>query len=114
MTRNERAHAYLLAMLPEAAGNVEADILVKYAFSLADAFDAMASPVETPLPKIDPDPDADGWIPWDGGECPVMPDNAYRVKWRDGEISSVSLNIGSWLWNHDGGPADIVAYKVLS
>ena len=113
MTRNERAHAYLLAMLPGAAGNVEADILVKYAFSLADAFDAMAIPVETPLPKIEPQADSDGWIAWaGGGGCPIPDGCDHWVMFRSGASQSMGRFEGNWL--HTGAPRDIVAYNVLS
>lgn len=55
MTRNERAHAYLLALIGNAtdfkwsSGND----LVQIAFNFADAFQAKASEASTPLPEIE-------------------------------------------------------------
>jgi len=55
--------------------------------------------------------DADGWIPWHGGECP-LPDSAqcmYRM--RDGEIDTAK---GSSLWWHvEQEDTDIVAYRPI-
>lgn len=36
-------------------------------------------------------PDADGWIKWDGGKCPVAPDQKVQVIWDTG--------IESWEWS---------------
>lgn len=62
-------------------------------------------------------PDADGWIEWCGGECPVDKDAHFDARYRDG----VEL-YGCWpvdhdklraaLWRHDGRFDDIVAYRV--
>ena len=123
MTRNERAHAYVLAMLPEAAGNVEADVLVKHAFALADAFESVANQAETPLPKIEPQPDSDGWIAWGGGDMPVEDGATVFVRFRDGdELGPVAAGriipgqgrcAAGAFWECDDMDNDIIAYKVL-
>jgi hypothetical protein len=58
-------------------------------------------------------PDADAWIAWSGGEPPVRGPARVVVKFRDGTTSAQGF-AGEWLWEHYGGAADIVAYKVLS
>ena len=68
-------------------------------------------------------PPNDGWIEWKGGECPVDPDLRVQVRFRDGEKSSANRTAGWWHgagydapetsnWIHDGGEADIIAYRV--
>lgn len=52
-----------------------------------------------------------GWIRWDGGECPVNPDQKVRVMFRKGEDDEdIAWNFS---WFHDGDKADIVAYKII-
>ena len=69
-----------------------------------------------------PDPDADGWIEWNGGECPVSKGVIIDVKYRDGEISR-NLKAGEMIdigtrdsscsyWQHDDCRADIIAYRL--
>lgn len=52
--------------------------------------------------------DADGWIKWDGGECPVAAFVEYEMrdgeKWQD---ESTRLR-----WKHRGNPYDIIAYRI--
>ncbi len=33
-----------------------------------------------------PQPDADGWIAWNGGECPVPDGVRFQIRMRDGAI----------------------------
>jgi hypothetical protein len=63
-----------------------------------------------PLPVHD-EPDADGWIAWNGGECPVPKRTRVSVHFRNGQIHDGN---GPWNWAHFGHVGDIVAYKVLS
>lgn len=61
-------------------------------------------------------PDADGWIPWEGGECPVFPDTPVNVHLRNGR-ASVGDGISAWSasqydWTHTGHSSDIIAYRV--
>ena len=58
-------------------------------------------------------PDADGWIAWNGGECPLDDGVPNRVKFRNGDVSPVDFNAPSWDWKHDAGDFDIVAYCVV-
>lgn len=56
-----------------------------------------------------------GWIKWEGGECPVPPETPVFVLMRSGNSEKVGLRASSYLWAHrkDGcGDGDIVAYKL--
>lgn len=64
-----------------------------------------------------PAPDADGWIEWKGGECPVEKGTLVDVIWRDGaERSGVkALHLGGaghQFWVADGMVNDIIAYRL--
>lgn len=73
---------------------------------------------ETPIPtfKLIVAPtattDSDGWIPWNGGNCPVEGDVLVEVKFRDGTINEIE-EARQWKWNHLGGESDIVAYRIV-
>lgn len=56
-----------------------------------------------------PAPDADGWIEWKGGECPVGGD--VCVKFRDGTIQDAGMSAYGFYWKHGGNISDIVAYR---
>ena len=56
-----------------------------------------------------PAQDADGWIGWSGGECPVEDDAIIDIRFRDGhEERGVDAD---WDWEHSGG-GDIIAYRL--
>lgn len=56
--------------------------------------------------------DADGWIPWAGGECPVDEDADVQYRLRNGwEYSGVA---GKLIWDQSGKGYDITAYRVVS
>lgn len=69
--------------------------------------------VEGPQATSEPQPDTlhDGWLPWDGGECPVDPNALVEYKMRGG-ASSVD-NADEIMWNHSGSSSDIIAYRVV-
>lgn len=63
-----------------------------------------------------PAPDADGWIEWKGGECPVEKGTVVDVIWRNGtERAGVkALHIGGAghkFWVADGMANYIIAYR---
>lgn len=66
-----------------------------------------------------PASDDDGWIPWNGGKCPVDPDCNVLVRLRSeaGPDPAVDplLKAGDWYWEWDGvyPEGDIIAYKVV-
>ena len=59
-------------------------------------------------------PDADGWIEWNGGECPVGDDVVVDVKTRDGEIEFDPAYF--WNWSHEKSSCiqdkQIIAYRL--
>lgn len=79
--------------------------------AFAQAHDAIAR-AEAAL--AEPQPDADGWIPWAGGEYPppVM-GVLHRVRFRCGYETAPTENPLGWCWRHTEGTHDIVAYRVV-
>ena len=64
-----------------------------------------------------PAPDADGWIEWRGGECPVEKGTLVDVIWMDGRerIGVKALQpggAGHQFWVADGIANDIIAYRL--
>ena len=64
-----------------------------------------------------PQPANDGWIPWEGGDCPVAHSTTVDVRLRSqGEGCDVASN---WRWLHETRGksilkgTDIVAYRVV-
>lgn len=59
-------------------------------------------------------PDADGWIEWKGGECPVGGDVMVVCKVRTGKEFRNGKKIKASIlrWRHTGGMADIIAYRL--
>ena len=57
-------------------------------------------------------PDADGWMPWSGGENPV-PGVRVEVRYREkGQAVAVSGDEGALDWSRDGDPYDIIAFRL--
>jgi len=59
----------------------------------------------------EPQPDADGWIPWAGTDCPEDEDVVIEVRLRSG--TQETKNAGFFDWKHYGWKSDIVAYRVV-
>jgi hypothetical protein len=60
-----------------------------------------------------PDADADGWIKWEGGDCPVPNGTNVFVRFRDGHAStSPDPRPHELRWFHLGSTSDIVAYRI--
>jgi len=58
-----------------------------------------------------PKADADGWIEWKGGECPVSSLVRVDTKHRCGRVDTNRRADSAW-WNHAGVVGDIVAYRL--
>jgi hypothetical protein len=65
--------------------------------------------VKESLPVADPD----GWIPHDGGPCPVAAGTAGMVKFQSGNTSSKG-DISRLRWPRVDRPSNIVAYKLAT
>ena len=61
---------------------------------------------------FEPQPDADGWIPWAGGECPVPRYAIVEIMFRGGHKTRTYA--GSVSWTRCGLEADIVAYRIVT
>jgi len=59
--------------------------------------------------------DADGWIPWEGGECPLPSGVFCEVMLRgDGNTHKRSeKECNDWIWGHLGVRSDITAYRPI-
>ena len=58
-----------------------------------------------------------GMFPWHGGECPEHPDSRIYPEYRGPVDPAKGVRItcapASRLdWSHDGGPDDIIAYRI--
>lgn len=56
-----------------------------------------------------PAPDADGWIEWKGGECPVGDGDRIDVKFSDGDEFFDADS--DWDWGVNAGGCNIIAYR---
>lgn len=59
-----------------------------------------------------PAPDADGWIEWNGGECPVDADCIVSYKMRNAETFKRGEPASEARWSHNGVATDIIAYRL--
>ena len=66
---------------------------------------------------VTPQPSADGWIPWEGGDCPVeTKGHDLFLRFRDGSEHSDYVTRARGYdckWERRGHPADIIAYRVV-
>ena len=95
---------YFAAQAPNPAENQTLLDHCAYRYRYADAMLAARA--------TEPTADADGWIEWDGGECPVPEDTVVDVRLRNGK--ELLLQAALWCdWDHDDAATDIIAYRVV-
>lgn len=58
-----------------------------------------------------PKADADGWIEWKGGECPITSNELADIKWSDG-FECVAAKPISFRWSFIDGFSNIIAYRL--
>lgn len=78
-----------------------------------EAADASAWPASVHTPT---QPDADGWIEWRGGECPVSPYETVQVRLRDADRQKYvkcEAAAGMMGWHHQQAGTDIIAYRII-
>lgn len=65
-------------------------------------------------PFPEPQPDAESWIEWQGGEPPIKNQSMILdVKYRDGTINNNKYDwTGNVFWQHSGHSSDIIAYRL--
>ena len=68
---------------------------------------APAETADTPAPP----PADDGWIKWEGGECPVSPETLVDVRYRS-RVTNVRRPAKAFRWSNMRHVADIVAYRI--
>lgn len=90
----------------------------RYADVIADpvGLHIVVAPEETKAPAPAPQfkPPQDGWIKWEGGDCPVSPETLVRVRFRNGTETLAPSQAGPFWWGKDYADYDIVAYRVLT
>src|SRR5690554_739970 len=57
--------------------------------------------------------DAEGWIPWEGGECPLPDGTRCEYKMRLAGRAKTVRGSEYLDWSHEGGSAEIVAYRPI-
>jgi hypothetical protein len=55
----------------------------------------------------------DGWIDWNGGECPVPSDTTVEVQFRNLSVSEAT-SADAWAWSHCDFVGDILRYRVVN
>lgn len=62
----------------------------------------------------EPQPDADGWINWNGGKCPLPNGTIIDVRFGyGGEILSRRWPAEFYRWSCHGDSSDIIAYRTV-
>ena len=56
--------------------------------------------------------DSEGWIPWNGGECPVPAGTECYVQFKDG-VKKVGRCPEWWQWKHNMDDAEITCYRPI-
>ncbi len=69
---------------------------------------ALTETADTPAPP----PADDGWIKWEGGECPVSPETLVDVRYRS-RVTNVRRPAKAFRWSNMRHVADIVAYRIV-
>ena len=59
----------------------------------------------------EPQADADGWIPWSGGECLVHGRVPVEIQAKSGRKQTGPAEV--WEWRHFGHRGDIIAYRIV-
>ena len=88
--------------------------------NLVEKVSCAIAKAETAL--AEPQPADDGWIPWNGGDCPVIVGTRVDAKVRDGE-RAYNVPAGDCAedpdsrsasdWSHMESDYDIIAYRVV-
>ena len=61
-------------------------------------------------------PDADGWVKWAGGECPVDGKTKVDVRFLNGDElfgCDTPWLAGDYDWAHENSTYDIIAYRIV-
>lgn len=88
---------------------------------IADAWNISVEEARSTIGKVEAEmveekPDADGWIKWKGGKCPLPNGTIVDVRFGyGGEILSRiwPVELYRWSWSCYGDSHDIVAYRIV-
>ena len=63
----------------------------------------------------EPQAAADGWIPWNGGECPINNGVWFWLRFRNGHQFGPHNGAAIWRWDHNRflEEGDIIAYRIV-
>ena len=92
------------------------DAIIKSRFDRVERkLDRILELLERPVRPAESD--ADGWIPWSGGSCPVADNTRVDARFRGGAVDPSGGQARNFYWNHPwalaGNPdADIIAYRI--
>lgn len=73
---------------------------------------AVAAIAKTEAAMAEEKPDADGWIKWEGGKCPVDADTLVDCKLRDGYVERCQ-KASFFDWSDIDFDTDIIAYRIV-
>lgn len=84
---------------------------------MAESFPYMERLAEAAIARAEaamaePQPDADGWIPWAGGGCPLADGVWHHVKFLNGDVC-LDDQASSWGWGETAGGFQIIAYRLV-
>jgi len=123
MSSREQFEEWMTSLPGFEAADVERRDDGKYSYSETEwcwkSWQASRQALEIALPVLEQQEKGDdsaelinGWVEWDGGECPVIPGNRVDLKLRGGFITQ-DFPAEAGEWNHYGGVWDIIAYRVV-
>jgi hypothetical protein len=79
---------------------------------MKDADEAIA---KAEAAMAEPQPDADWWIKWEGGECPVDGKTKVDVRFLNGDElygCDTPWRAGDYDWAHENTTYDIITYRI--
>lgn len=63
---------------------------------------------------LTPEQIAEGWVPHNGGECPIKDDRTlHEVMLEGGNVPQRDRRASQWIWSHKGWGSDIIAYRII-
>lgn len=75
-------------------------------------WDYASSPLFSELREYRVVLDEDGWLPWYGGECPVVAITVVEVRYKGGPAIGVA-QAHSICWEHIDKAGDVIAYRTI-
>lgn len=89
------------------------EIKAHAAFAYVKASDELEAYLDSLVASEDPTADKDGWIEWNGGECPVPEGTRTEVRFK-GQDNAVDNYPEDWNWEKLDSDGCIIAYRIVS